>query len=177
MTVQAYGVFFNGYPWQIIGCGTYRAKLSAEWASKLLTAYFDRLRKSVKAPIAYLAVAERRNSGLGLSPIALHWHFVMAVPQRHMLATLRNARCLWERHYGNAEVALYDNAGSGAHYLAKLAGHSDFNFVHSNLDRLPYKGPADLYEHFQKDPYIPDHVRHKTSGQTLALREFRRSVK
>jgi hypothetical protein len=170
MTVQAYGVFFNGYPWQIIGCGTYRAKLSAERASKLLTAYFDRLRRSIKAPIAYISVAERRLSGLGFSPTDLHWHFVMSVPPQHTMATLHNARRLWEKHYGNAKIEPYDAKRSGAHYLAKTAGSADFDFVARNLHRLSYNGPADIFKHFQKDPYVPDHVRHLASGKTLSLR-------
>jgi hypothetical protein len=177
MTVQAYGVFFKGYPWQIFGCGTYRAKLSDERASKLLTAHFDRLRKSIKAPVAYLAIPERRRAGLGYSPIDLHWHFVMSVPPQHTMTTLHNARCFWEKHYGNAKIELYDDAGSGAHYLAKLAGQSDFDYAESNLKRLSYNGPADLFEHFQRDPYVPDHVRHRTSGKTLLLRAVRGNAK
>jgi hypothetical protein len=128
------------------------------------------LRKSVKAPVACIAVPERRSSGLGLPAIPLHWHFVASVPTQHTTAALRNARFLWERHYGQAKIARYDPERSGARYLAKLAGDSRFEYFDQNLDRLTYRGPTDFFEHFQKDPYVPDHVRHKMSGQTLSLR-------
>jgi hypothetical protein len=170
ITVQQYGTFFSGFPWQIYGCGTYRSYATTDRATRLLTVYFDRLRRSIKAPIAYLAVPERRTSGLGLPPIALHWHFVASVPPQHTTTFLHNARSLWKEHYGNPKIEPYDAGRSGAHYLAKTAGASNFDYVVYNLKRLSYSGPADLYQHFQKDPYVPDHVRHLTYGKTLSLR-------
>ena len=168
--VQHYGTFFSGYPWQIFGCGTYRSYTTIEQAKRRLTAYFDRLRRSIKAPIAYLAVPERRTSGLGHPAIPLHWHFVASVPPQHTMTVLHNARSLWDKHYGNAKIDLYEPERSGAHYLAKQAGQSNFDYVVDNLDRLTYRGPVDLFKHWQTDPYVPDHVRHLTSGQTLSLR-------
>jgi hypothetical protein len=169
-TVQQYGTFFSGFPWQVFGCGTYRSYTTIERAKQLLAVHFDRLRRSIRAPIAYLAVPEQRTSGLGHPAIPLHWHFVASVPQQHTTTFLHNARGLWKEHYGNAKVDRYDADRSGAHYLAKSAGGSNFDYVAVNLKRLCYSGPADLFEHFQKDPYVPDHVRHMTSGQTLSLR-------
>jgi hypothetical protein len=96
LTAQEYGIFFSGYPWQIFGCGTYRAYTTVERANRLLPTYFDRLRRSIKAPVAYLAVAERRTSELGLPAIPLHWHFAMSVPPQHTTTALHNARCLWK---------------------------------------------------------------------------------
>jgi hypothetical protein len=168
--VQHYGTFFSGYPWQMFGCGTYRSYATLEQAKPRLVVYFDRLRKSIKAPIAYLAVAERRISGLGHPAIPLHWHFVASAPPQYTTTVLHNARSFWGKHYGNAKIDPYDARCSGAHYLAKLAGDSRFEFFFENLDRLPYRGPVDLFEHARTDPYVPDHVRHLTTAKTLSLR-------
>jgi hypothetical protein len=168
--VQVYGTFFSGYPWQIFGCGTYRSNTTIERAKRGLIVYFDRLRRSIKAPMAYLAVPECQTSGLGHPAIPLHWHFVASVPPQHTMTVLQNARSLWYKHYGNAKIDLYDPGRSGAHYLAKQAGQSNFDYVVDNLDMLTYRGPADLFEHAQTDPYVPDHIRHKTFGKTLVLR-------
>jgi hypothetical protein len=170
ITAQQYGTFFSGFPWQVFGCGTYRSYTTIERAKQLLAVYFDRLGRSINAPVAYLAVPERRTSGLGHPAIPLHWHFVASVPQQHTTTFLHNAHSLWTEHYGNAKIDRYDADRSGAHYLAKSAGAANFDYVAVNLKRLCYSGPADLFEHFQKDPYVPDHVKHMTSGQTFSLR-------
>ena len=96
ITVQHYGIFFSGYPWQIFGCGTYRSYTTIEQAKRGLIVYFGRLRRSIKAPIAFLAVPERKTSGLGHPAIPLHWHFVASVPQQHTTTFLHNARGLWK---------------------------------------------------------------------------------
>lgn len=170
ITAQQYGIFFNGFAWQIFGCGTYRAYTAVERAHRLLAAYFDRLRRSIKAPVAYLAVAERRTSGLGSPGIPLHWHFVMSVPLQYTTTTLHNARFLWDKHYGDSKIDPYDPERSGAYYLAKLAGGSNFEYHVKNLERLAYSGPADIYEYLQTDPYVPDHAKNIACGETLVLR-------
>jgi hypothetical protein len=176
--VQQYGIFFSGYPWQIFGCGTYRTPATGEQAKRLLATYFERLRRSIKSPVAYLAVPEWRTSGLGLPAIALHWHFVMSVPPQHTTTALHNSRGLWNEHYGHPKIDSYDPERSGAHYLAKLAGGSNFEYVTGNLERLPYLGPTDIYEYVQTDPYVPEHAKHLTHGQTLVVcRRTMRSVK
>ena len=128
MITQQYGTFFSGFQWQLFGCGTYRNRSSVAAADGLLDTFFDRLRKTVNAPIAYIAVPERRTSGCGYPAIPLHWHFVAAVPPRYTLALLREATCLWQRPYGNSHIRQYDSRRSGAHYLAKLAGSAGYSY-------------------------------------------------
>jgi hypothetical protein len=170
VTVQYYGEFFRGFPWQIIGCGTYRNYATVAYANKLLAAYFDRLKNSIKAPVAYLAVAERRTSGLGFPAIPLHWHFVMSVPPQHTAETMRNAQILWKKHYGEVKIEPYDRERYGAYYLAKSAGEPNFEYRVHNLDKLSYMGPSDLFKNSQTDPYVPGHARHMTHGETLSIR-------
>lgn len=176
ITAQEYGIFFSGFPWQFFGCGTYRAYTTVARTDRLLPAS-DRLRRSIKAPVAYVAVAERRTSGLRHPAIPLHWHFVMSVPPQHTINALHNARCLWKGHYGDTKIDPYDPKRSGAHYLAKLAGGSNFEYFSKNLERLPYSGPADIYAYLQIDPYVPNHAKHMMRGETLVLRSHLEGLK
>jgi hypothetical protein len=166
--VNDYGTFIGGHPWDFIG--TYRTRKSHGSATLLLEVFFNRLRKSITCPIAWLAVLERCTSGLGLPAGALHWHFVMAAPPQHRQALGRNAATLWSDHYGNAKVEAFDPQLNGSFYISKLAAGGDFDFYGDNLDRLPYNGPSDIFAHAQSQPYVPDHVRHLTRYRTLALR-------
>jgi hypothetical protein len=73
----------------------------------------------------------------------------MSVPPQLTMDGLHNARGLRNEHYGHAKIDPYDPEQSGAHYLAKLAGGSNFEYVTGNLNRLPYLGPTDIYEYVQ----------------------------
>lgn len=169
-SVHAYGTYLRGFAWDLYGCGTYRSRKTQESAKHLFNAYIRRLRRSLKAPVAWFAVHERRTSGCGHPAIALHWHFLAAVPAQHREPLLRAAKLLWETRYGDAMISPYDPEDHGAFYITKLAGGGDFDYICGNLKRLQYGGPADMFSHFQTDPYVPDHVRHRVTGQTLAIR-------
>jgi hypothetical protein len=170
-TSQDYGEYFAGFPWTLYGCGTYRKKPSIDVAGSLLKRYFRELGKSIGAPVAYLAVPERRTSGCGYHPIPLHWHFLAAGPCHLTAALLRNAKQLWTDGLGNAAVSPYDRSRPGAHYIAKLAGGHDFNFHLDNLDRLPYQGPRDLFQAAIDNSYVPAHAKGLIRSDTLALRD------
>jgi hypothetical protein len=168
-TVNDYGTFIGGYPWDLYGCGTYRYRTTKASATRLLHTYFDRLRNSLKTTIAWLAVPESRHSGCGFPESAPHWHFVMAAPPQRRQELLVKARSIWEGHHGNSKIDDYDGR-PGTFYLAKTAYGADFDYCCEHLDRLTYAGPTDLYAYAQTDPYVPDHVRHLTTGQTLVVR-------
>jgi hypothetical protein len=103
--------------------------------------------------------------------IPLHWHFVAAAPPQHQDRLPSIAKGIWEhQRFGYAHVELYNPALSGAYYLVKTAHNPDFDYVISNLERLCSTGQQDLYELQQEQAYVPDHGRHLTSGETLALR-------
>jgi hypothetical protein len=169
-TAQDYGTYISGYQWDLYGCGTYRTRATIESATRQLYTYFDRLRQSIKAPVAWIAVPERRTSGLGFPAIALHWHFVMAAPPRYRHDLQRHARLLWKEYCGDSKIEPYVPQLPGTFYLSKLAAGVDFDFHLGGMERMRYTGPADLFAHAQTDPYVPDHVRHLTSCRTLVLR-------
>jgi hypothetical protein len=168
--VHDYGTYFGGFRWDLYGCGTYRTRKTHDSATRLFRTYLDRLRKSIKSPIAWLAVPERTTSGLGQPAGAWHWHFVMAAPNQHRRSLERNAKILWNEHHGNAKIERYDPQLNGSFYISKLAGGLDFDFYFNNLDRLMYSGPTDLFAHYQTDLYVPQHVKHLTTGRTLVVR-------
>ena len=72
-TAQHYGTYIRGYQWDLYGCGTYRTRATIESATRQLYAYFDRLRKSINAPVAWIAVPERRysHSRIGTDSLSL----------------------------------------------------------------------------------------------------------
>jgi hypothetical protein len=170
-TSQDYGEFFAGFPWTLYGCGTYRKKPSIDIAGSLLKRYFRDLGRSINAPVAYIAVPERRTSGCGYHPIPLHWHFLAAGPSHRTTTLLLNAQQLWTDGSGNAAIGLYDRSRPGAHYLAKLAGCRDFNFYLGNLDRLRYQGPKDLFKAAINNDYVPAHSKGLIRSNTLVLRD------
>lgn len=169
-TTYDYGTYINGFQWDIYGCGTYKSFTTREAASRLIHTYYDRLSRSMKAPLAQFSVLESRTSGCGLSPTPVHWHFVVAAPPQHRHALLLNSRSLWEVHHGNAKIDLYDGELPGAFYIAKTARRDNFDYDLAHLDRMAYTGPTDIYAHSQIDPYVPNHAKHLTFGQTLILR-------
>jgi hypothetical protein len=169
-TVNDYGTFISGYPWDLYGCGTYRYRTTKDSATRLLHTYFDRLRKSLKTTIAWLAVPENRTSGCGLPESTPHWHFVMAAPPQHRKELLVKARSIWEGHHGNSKIVRYKDRLPGTFYLAKTAYGADFDYCFDHLDRLTYIGPTDLFAYAQTDPYVPEHVKHLSSGRTLVMR-------
>jgi hypothetical protein len=172
-TVHSYGTVFSGFDWHIFGTGTFRNYMTVGSADRMLGVVFDRLSHSLnRAPIAYIAVQERRTSGCGLPAIPCHWHFVAAAPPQHRSALTRQAKLVWERLCGHADMRPYDAQRGGGFYLAKLAGGANFEYRAHNLDRMAYQGPRDLYARFQSDSYVPDHAKQLTSGQTLVMRSM-----
>lgn len=169
-TSQQYGDFFAGYPWTLIGCGTFRRRVSVDEASSRMKRYMRDLGLSIKARVPYVAVPERRTSGCGLAPIPLHFHFLAACPSQWTTTFLSNAQNLWAGGSGNASIDLYDPLRSGAHYIAKLAGHQNFDYIFDHWDRLTYRGPEDLGAASLVNPYVPTHAKgsHRLS---LVVRE------
>jgi hypothetical protein len=89
---QQYGDYFAGFSWTHFCCGTYRSHTSLAKAGNLMKGYMRRLSKSIRVPIAYIAVAESRPSGLGHHAIRPHWHFLTACPE-HCVAELTRSAC------------------------------------------------------------------------------------
>lgn len=172
---QQYGTFIGGFDWQIYGCCTYRSRKRSHELDHSFQCFIKGLSRYIKRPVAYLAVLERRWSGLGRPEILPHWHFVAAAPPPHTTTLLPNARDIWRAHYGDAKIERYDKDEWAAHYNAKLAGTNDFHYLFDNLHRLTYTGPADLFEHFRSDPYVPSHAKAMTHGETLVVRPYGRS--
>jgi len=85
-TTQHYGDFFSGYQWTIFGCLTFRNRVSHQHGEALVRTYIRRLGTYLDARIPYIAVPEHRYSGCGLPRILLHYHCLIACPQR---ATMR----------------------------------------------------------------------------------------
>ncbi len=171
MTCQQYGDFFAGYDWSIFGCGTFKRRVSAAEAPHVMKRYVRELGANVKAWIPYVAAIERRTSGCGYPSIPLHLHFLAACPQQSTTAFLECARSLWSSTSGNSKINLYDPFGSAAHYIAKLAAHPNFEYMIGNLDRMNYKGPTDLVKAAEDNPYVPGHVKGRSHGKTLVLRD------
>src|SRR5438067_8984546 len=155
-TCQQYGDYFAGFSWSHFCCGTYRSPTSLGKAASLMKGYMRRLSKSIRVPIAYIAVAESRPSGLGHHAIRPHWHFLTACPEHRAPELTRTARALWTRCYGDLMIKPYDSSRQGAYYIAKLASQSGFDYQVENLDRLRYNGPHDLFAAAKKNSYVPE---------------------
>ena len=137
-----------------------------------LRGFIDKLSRALgKVSVAYFAAQERRTSGLGMPAIPAHWHFVFAVPDWHRKKSSEIAKELWRSRNGFFNIRRYDPHRNGAHYISKLAAYGgNFEIAFDNLDRLTYNGPQDLFEAAKASPYVPDHVKHRTYGETLVLR-------
>lgn len=164
-----YGTYFAGFRWDLYGCLTHSRPMGARAAEPVLQRYFERLGKSIRSQVAYVAVPERRTSGCGMPAIPLHWHFLAAGPERHRSQLLKNARVLaWK--LGQSKIDLYDPALHGAPYIAKLASQQNFDWVMKNLDHMLYTGSEDLYEAAQSSEYFPPHALNSVQP-TLVLRQ------
>jgi len=174
LSAQQWGTWLAGYPWQYFCTGTYRHRISLVQTETSLRTFFDCLRRGIgNVPIPYAAVRERRSSGLGLPAIPAHWHFMFTVPEWWSKRSVELAKELWERRNGRFNIRRYDPSECGAFYTSKLAaGGTEFEIQFANLDRLRYAGPQDMYEALKNDPYVPEHVKHLTCGETLVLRNI-----
>jgi hypothetical protein len=168
---QHYGTWLLGYDWNIYGCGTYRDPLSTTRAQMLMTRYMEKLSRKVRSDVAYVACLENRPgnySGLGMSEIPRHWHFLAASPRG---VSLKNeASALWWKHFGDVKVDDYDATQNGAFYTLKLIDHDNGTTLIENLGRLEYKGPSDLILAAQCNQYVPDDLKYKTHGKFLTVR-------
>jgi hypothetical protein len=167
-TVNDYGLYFNGFAWQLYGCVTFRNPTSIGEAKAIIAAFLRRVESSLNGlPVACIAVPEFRWSGLGMPAIPLHFHLVMATVPRYAADLVSNAQRIWSANYGNAKIELYDSARAGARYIAKLAGGSDFEFDTYKLGYLPYGGDQDLFAAAQRDPSVPEHAKGMIRVKTL----------
>jgi hypothetical protein len=128
-----------------------------------------RLGISLEARIPYIAVPEYRHSGCGLPGIPLHYHCLIACRQPWAAVFPEMATHLWESMAGNCKIDPYDPVLSGAHYIAKLAGHENFDWICDNLERLTPVGPMDLYASAQGNPYVPVNAKGHNHLTTLVL--------
>ena len=163
---QHYGTWIRGYHWDIYGCLTYSQPQSRKSAEALLKRFFDRLRKRLGTSVSYFAALEGRLSGCGHSDIRLHWHFVAASDQSEGMATIANH--LWQ--FGNSKIERYDPHQEGSYYLSKLAAHPNGDILFDNLERMEFRGPSDLIAAANANPYVPEHLKGKASGQYLVVR-------
>jgi len=173
-TAQQWGTWLGGFPWQFFCTATYKRKMALAQTESSLRAFFDKLGRALgNTPVAYVAALERRTSGLGMPPIAAHWHFMYAVPEWKRGMSAEVAKELWRSRNGRLNIRRYSSAQFGAFYTSKLAAHGcEPELRFDNLDRLTYRGPHDLFEAAKASAYVPDHVKHLTYGQTLVLRDL-----
>jgi len=162
------GTWLLGYEWSIIGCGTYREPVGEAGAQALMKRFMERLGRKLRTPVPYFAALERRYSGCGHSEIPIHWHFLAASAQPAAMSTM--AENLWKEMHGDAKVEEYDPMKPGAYYVCKLAVNPNSVILPEHLDKLAYHGPTDLLAAAQKDPYVPDHLKHKALGEYLRIR-------
>jgi hypothetical protein len=167
-TSQDYGEYFAGFPWTLFGCGTYRKKPSIDVAGSLLKRYFRVLGKSIGAPVAYIALPERRTSGCGYHPIPLHWHFLAARPSHFTAALLRNAQQLWTGGFGNAAISLYDVQVLINRQTRRRSG---LQFPLGQSGSTPLPGPQGPVQGRINNSYIPAHAKGLIRSDTLALRD------
>lgn len=169
---QHYGTWLRGYNWSIYGCGTFRCAHSQRHAIALGKRFFERLERILRVPVSYAGIFEHRYSGLGLSPIPLHLHFLAAskaVPD--MMAAM--AQVKWQSDFGNAKIVPYDPDDFGAHYVSKLAAHDNGSPVYGKLHLLQHNGPSDLFLDTQTNPYVPDRLKNRVYGEYLVARSER----
>jgi hypothetical protein len=167
--VQHMGGYLSGYPWNVIGTGTYRDPVGAPRAEALMKRYIDRLGRKIKAPVSYAAALEHRWSGNGLPGTPYHWHFLVASPHSYRLAEV--AEDLWREKFGIAQVRNYDPSRNGTYYVAKTVSDPDGHpLLMGGLDLLPYTGPADLIGAAQQNAYVPSHLAERSHGQYLRIR-------
>ena len=130
-----------------------------------------RLGVKIKSRIPYVAVPERRLSGLG-APIRLHYHFLAACPPQWADQFQVLASDIWPKIGGNCDIHPYDPSQNGAHYIAKTASHDGFDWFQGNLEHLTYTGQQDLYAAAQQSPYVPEHAKgHSAPLTTLVVQQ------
>lgn len=104
-------------------------RLLAQVSGADLTLWLKRVRKISRAPLRYLAVAERHKSGM------VHWHLLVheldaAKPVRHALL-----KGQWASRHGYCDWKLVDDTSTGsARYVAKYLGKSIEARVRASLD-------------------------------------------
>ena len=165
---QHTGTWLRGYEWNIYGCGTYRQPESEMHAQALMKRFMERLQRKMHAPVSYFAAMERRYSGCGDSPIAVHWHFLAASVSNEAMAPM--AESLWQELFGNAKIDSYDPRGQAAYYVCKLVAHPNGLIVSRNLDQMVYHGPTDLLAAAEANPYVPARLKDRVFGQYLVGR-------
>jgi hypothetical protein len=164
---QHYGTWIQGFPWNIYGCGTFRKKVDAKYATALMKRAMERLEKKLDVPVSYFAVLEGRTSGCGMSPIALHWHFVAASKSPEGMSKLFTA--IWKKLCGICLITPYDPSDEGVFYLSKLASKSDTPMLERKLELLPNHGPSDLIAAAQASSYVQSHVATKVFGKYMVM--------
>jgi hypothetical protein len=165
---QHTGTWLRGYDWNIYGCGTYREPKSETHAQALMKRFIERLQRKLHAPVSYFAAMERRWSGCGDSPVAVHWHFLAASVSSEAMAPM--AESLWAELFGNAKIDPYDGNKEGAYYVCKLASHQNGLILSGNLDQLEYHGPSDLLAAAAENSYVPAHLKGRVFGDYLVVR-------
>ena len=172
---QDYGTYFASFPWQVFMTATFRISTTALGASKASEVFLERLERSLGRATAVCAL-ERRHSGCGYSPIALHWHLLLQVPGREADEVRDRAQTLWSERYGNCDVRLYDPEKQGAYYIAKTARQADFEWTPWRLEQLQLCDSSERPLLQQEHAYIPEHARDLVYGTTLRLRNLDNQV-
>ena len=166
-----YGMFFSELSWQVYACGTYGRSIDEDGARATFKCYLDRLERALGSAVGCVFVLERRKtSGLGTSPSALHWHFVLAAPEQYRAALEVLVPELWTRFYGNCKSEPFCPELPGMFYIAKTANEANFDWDLHNLNRMGLQKERDLYAEQQTDSFVPDHVRNRVRAETLTMR-------
>lgn len=170
METQQYGAYFSGFQWTVFGCLTFKNKVSLQHGEAFVRNYMRRIGVELKARIPYIAVPESRYSGMGKSPVRLHFHFLAACPPRCEDNFLKFCQNVWlQMGGGDCKIDPYNSQQHGGYYLAKLASQPNYEWAADNLDRITYTGSTDLYSSIQSNQYVPSHAKGLSTLKTMVV--------
>jgi hypothetical protein len=164
-SIQAWGTYLRGFPWDAYGTFTFRNATALTLAKALLKRFLE-----LHGPAACFAAVEQRTSGCGLHSIPLHIHLLAAVTSSKQTGWTENLERHWRVLHGDAHVRRYASSRPASFYVAKLANHPAGDFFFWNMDRMTYTGPTDIWGSMNTSEYVPRHVKHLPYARSLALR-------
>lgn len=169
---QQFGDFLEGGRWLCSGCGTFSKPVNEENAKRAFGVFSERLDREFKRCVALVGVLEHQYSGCGVSPVRRHWHFLAYAEDISPKLFNEAAFRIWSTRYGNCDVKEYVPRQGLAHYLAKTARKENFEWQPHNLGLAYPSGREGIQIMDPENPYIPEHAREMSRGQTLRLRQL-----
>jgi hypothetical protein len=136
-------------------------------AHAFLKRFFERLEKRIRSTVGYFASMERRYSGCGMSPVAIHWHFLAASDTRDPEFVACTAQALWTDKFGDAKIDPYDASDDAAFYVSKCVTLSHCSTEMRFPLFLADHGSADLLQSAANNPFVPVHLKDRAIGSYL----------